>query len=137
MANKAVRMINNMEGTDREVIISEQGLVEETATPLKQAKYINSCLEIAEREHINMQKTMRKCGANCISQSTVNKVKIIYTKSETVEEFLEKLNHANIGGKNLHMNDGKIIGIYKKCYCNMPKQIQNMNAKYCECSAGW
>ena len=33
--------------------------------------------------------------------------------------------------------DGKIIAVYKKCYCNIPKKVENMNKKQCECSAGW
>lgn len=29
-----------------------------------------------------------------------------------------------------------LFGAYK-CYCNIPKKVENMNKKYCECSAGW
>lgn len=36
-----------------------------------------------------------------------------------------------------YLSDGKIIGIYKECYCNIPKQIANLHKGYCECSAGW
>ena len=31
----------------------------------------------------------------------------------------------------------RAIAVYKKCYCNIPKKVENMNKKYCECSAGW
>ena len=63
--------------------------------------------------------------------------KKLYAKSNDIAEFLNLLNEADIGGRNLHISDGKIIAVYKKCYCNIPKKIGNMNKKYCECSAGW
>ena len=53
------------------------------------------------------------------------------------------LNEADIGGRNLHIFDGKIIAVYKKCYCNIPKKVENMNKKsivnvllvgICDCS---
>lgn len=50
---------------------------------------------------------------------------------------MESLNEVHIGGGHLHLSDGKIIGIYKECYCNIPKQIEKLNKAYCECSAGW
>lgn len=47
------------------------------------------------------------------------------------------LNEADIDGKNLHISGDKIIAVYKKCYCNIPKKVENLNKNYCECSAGW
>ena len=35
------------------------------------------------------------------------------------------------------MSGDKIKAMYKKCYCNIPKKIKNINKNYCECSAGW
>ena len=55
---------------------------------------------------------------------------------EALSDFLERLNEADLGGKNLHMSGDKIIAVYKKCYCNIPKKVEQMNKTYCECSAG-
>lgn len=63
--------------------------------------------------------------------------KKLYAKSNNITEFLNLLNEADIDGKNLHISGDKIIAVYKKCYCNIPKKVENLNKNYCECSAGW
>ena len=87
--------------------------------------------------NICMTNTMRKCGGCCLSANAVRIAKKLYAKSDNITEFLNLLNEADIGGKNLHISDGKIIAVYKKCYCNIPKKVDNLNKNYCECSAGW
>ena len=135
--NKAKRVLDHMPAEDASVICAEIGVIDEKATPLKQARYINEILNIAENKGICMADTMRKCGGCCLSASAVNTAKKLYAKSNDITEFLNYLNEVHIGGGNLHLSDRKIIGIYKVCYCNIPKQIENMNKEYCECSAGW
>lgn len=135
--NKAKRIVDNMEAESASVICSELGIIDENATPKKQAKYINDILNTAESMSICMTNTMRKCGGCCLSANTIKSAKKLYAKANNITEFLDFLNEAHIGGGNLHISDGKIIGIYKSCYCNIPKQIEQMNKGYCECSAGW
>ena len=135
--NKAERIVDNMAAENVSVVCTEIGVIEENATPKKQANYINEILNTAESKGICMTETMRKCGGCCLSASTVNTAKKLYAKSENIEGFLVSLNEVHIGGGHLHLSDGKIIGIYKECYCNIPKQIGNLNKTYCECSAGW
>ena len=84
-----------------------------------------------------MTNTMRKCGGCCLSANAVKIAKKLYAKSNNLTEFLNLLNEADIGGKNLHISGDKIIAVYKKCYCNIPKKVENLNKNYCECSAGW
>ena len=84
-----------------------------------------------------MTNTMRKCGGCCLSANAVKISKKLYAKSNNLTEFLNLLNEADIGGKNLHISGDKIIAVYKKCYCNIPKKVENLNKNYCECSAGW
>ena len=135
--NKAKRVLDNMETKNASAICSELGMIDEKATPLKQAKYINEILNSAENMNICMTDTMRKCGGCCLSASLIVKAKKLYSKAQNVAELLDLLNREHIGGGNLHISEGKIIGIYKECYCNIPKQIEKMNKGYCECSAGW
>lgn len=137
MANKAVRMISNMEEYAKRIMLAEAGELSETASPLLQARYINTCLKTAEQHNISLYKTMRKCGKDCISHNAIKIAKKLYAKSSSVEDFLQRLNEADIGGRHLHLKDGLIIGMYKKCYCSMPKKIETMHTSYCECSAGW
>ncbi len=135
--NKAKRVVANMEAENASAICSEIGMIDENATPLKQAKYINEILNTAENMNICMTDTMRKCGGCCLSASLIDIAKKLYAKADNITEFLDLLNGEHIGGENLHISDGKIIGIYKECYCNIPKQIKKINKGYCECSAGW
>ena len=60
MANKAVRMISNMEEYAKRIMLTEAGELSETASPLLQARYINTCLKTAEQHNISLYKTMRK-----------------------------------------------------------------------------
>ena len=135
--NKAKRVIENMDKENAVTVCSEIGTIDEKATPLKQARYINDILNTAETMDICMTDTMRKCGGCCLSANAVKTARKLYAKSNDITEFLTLLNEADIGGKNLHMSGDKIIAVYKKCYCNIPKKIENINRNYCECSAGW
>ena len=133
--NKAKRIIENMDKENADAICSQIGTISENATPLKQARYINDILNTAE--NMCMTDTMRKCGGCCLSANAVKIAKRLYAKSNNIAEFLNLLNEADIGGKNLHISGDKIIAVYKKCYCNIPKKVENLNKNYCECSAGW
>ena len=135
--NKAKRIIDNMEKEKASEFISEIGEIDDNATPLKQAKYINTLLNLAESKDVCIIDTMRKCGGCCLSANSIKKAKKIFSKSNNIEEFLTLLNEADIGGQNLYLSGNKIIAIYKKCYCNIPKKLKDMNKNYCECSAGW
>lgn len=135
--NKAKRIMENMNDENASKVCAEIGTIDEYATPLRQARYINEILNAADNMRICMTDTMRKCGGCCLSANTVKIAKKLYVKSDSIAEFLNLLNEADIGGRNLHISDGKIIAIYKKCYCNIPKKVESMNKKYCECSAGW
>ena len=135
--NKAKRLIENMDEKVADRVRSKIGDIDEKATPRKQARYVNEVLNTVAEENVCMVDTMRNCGACCISANAVKIAKKLYAKSNSIEEFFVLLNEADIGGQNLHIVNGKIIAIYKKCYCNLPKKIDNMNPVYCECSAGW
>lgn len=135
--NKAKRILDNMEAEVVSKVCAEIGTIDENATSLKQARYINAILNTAENMKICITDTMRKCGGGCLSTNAIKIAKQLYEKSNDIAEFLNKMNEADLGGKNLHISDGKIIGVYKECYCNIPKKVEHLNKKYCECSAGW
>ena len=73
--NKAKRIIENMEKESAFDISSEIGDIDDNATPLKQARYINNLLDTAEKKNIDMVGTMRKCGGCCLSANAVKKAK--------------------------------------------------------------
>lgn len=84
-----------------------------------------------------MQDVMRKCGGSCLTKEVIDLAKNIYEKSDDISQFLAGMNDIGIGGKNLHIENGKVIAIYKSCYCDIPYKTQNLNPLYCQCSAGW
>ena len=135
--NKAKRVIESMDEKVASKICEEIGTIDDNATPLRQARYINEILKTSENMKICLKDTMRKCGGCCLSTNAIKTAKKLYAKSNDIMQFLNYLNDADIGGRNLHICDGKIIAIYKKCYCNLPKKVESMNKEYCECSAGW
>lgn len=80
---------------------------------------------------------MTPCGRQCIPESYIKRAKTIYSKAESIEDFLDLLNGTRIGGGNLHIKDGKIIGTYDKCYCGLANKVKDLSPLFCYCSAGW
>jgi predicted hydrocarbon binding protein len=99
-------------------------------------KVLMSELERTCEEEI-VARIMIPCGRQCIPKSYISRAKSIYEESDGIEDFLTKLNETRIGGGKLHLRDGKIIGIYDKCYCGLGKKITGLSPLYCYCSAGW
>lgn len=143
MTNKADRLLKNIESyydkDNYNKILNKVGELEEKPTIKKQAQYINSLLECISENYggEEARKVMRPCGYHCISNNIINIAKEIYKKSSDVEEFLKLLNDNGIGGGYLHIENNKIIAIYDRCYCGIPKALKTLSPIYCECSGGW
>ena len=99
-------------------------------------KSIMSALEQTCEEE-TVSRIMIPCGRQCIPKSYISRANSLYTESADLEDFLTKLNETRIGGGRLHLRDGKIIGIYDKCYCGLVKKLKELSPLYCYCSAGW
>jgi predicted hydrocarbon binding protein len=143
MGNKALQILDSIKGNigievyDR--IIRSCGVLDEKPTPTKQSQYVKSILYELEKicgEEM-VAKVMKPCGYHCISKSIVARAKEIYMKSENIDHFLRLLNEEHIGGGKLHLKEDKIIGVYEKCYCGLPKLVKKMPSAYCNCSVGW
>lgn len=143
MANKIERVlesINNELGNETyNNLVSKVSTIGDKPTPAKQGKYMKLLLdELCLNYGLEAtKKVMRPCGYQCISNTVINTAKLLFEKSDNVEEFLRLLNEKHIGGGYLHMKDNKIIAIYEKCYCGIPKSAKDISTMYCECSAGW
>ena len=75
--NKAKRIVDNMDSENAFAVCSEIGIIDENATPLKQARYINELLNTTESMKIYMTDTMRKCGGCCLSTNAIKIAKKI------------------------------------------------------------
>ena len=80
---------------------------------------------------------MKPCGRQCIPQIFITRAKTIYEESDSIEDFLSRLNKTRIGGGQLHLKDEKVVGIYDKCYCGLVNKLKGLSPLYCYCSAGW
>jgi len=143
MSSKCERILDSIRlnaGEDiYKKIVEVYGELPLKSSPTKQAKYVKSILNEIENniaENI-VEKVMKHCGHLCISNGTIEEAKKLFERTKNVEEFLDLMNEKHIGGGGLHMDSGNIIGIYNKCYCGMAKNLEDMPASYCNCSAGW
>jgi predicted hydrocarbon binding protein len=81
---------------------------------------------------------MEACGQQCIGQSVLDKARLIKQDSSNIDEFLEKLNYAHIGGGKLRRENDVIYASYERCYCgSVSKTRQPISTIYCQCSCGW
>ena len=135
--NKAKRVLDHMTGEAAAAICAKLGTLDEAATPEQQAQYINNILDTAQQMHICTADTMRKCGGCCLDPDIISLGKALYSRAADLADFLALLNREDIGGGALHLSDGKIIGIYRICYCDIPQLVAQIHPGYCECSAGW
>jgi predicted hydrocarbon binding protein len=81
-------------------------------------------------------KVLEQCGRQCQSESFVKKARDIYQRSESMNEFLDKLGKLY---KHLHKEGDNVYIIYPKCYCSFVNKIppRKLSATYCNCSRGW
>ncbi len=143
MSSKCERILDSIRlnaGEDiYKKIVEVYGELSLKSSPTKQAKYVKSILNELENNigEIIVEKVMKPCGHLCISNRTIKEAKKLFERAENVEKFLDLMNEKHIGGGELHMDSGNIIGIYNKCYCGMAKNVEDMPVSYCNCSAGW
>lgn len=143
MANKVERVLESInDKLGNEIyndLVSKVGTIGDKPTPVKQGRYMKSLLdELSSNYGIETtKKVMRPCGYQCISNKVIKTTKLFYMESDNIEEFLKRLNENHIGGGYLHTKDNKIIALYDRCYCGIPKSAENISSIYCECSAGW
>ncbi len=90
--------------------------------------------EYADREIL--VKVLEQCGRKCQSPAFIRKARSIYEKSDSIQEFLEKLSKVY---KHLHRNGDNVHIVYPKCYCSIVNKIPlgKLPATYCNCSRGW
>jgi len=122
-----------------ENLIRDCGSVSGDAPLAEQGKYITSFLEKLSKScgEEKIAEIMQSCGASCIGNEAIDRVKELYTDSIDMADFLQKLNQTGIGGGKLHIDGNKIVGIYAHCYCDLPPHATNLPSSYCDCSAGW
>ena len=120
-------------------LLQECGALEERPTPAQQAGYVTALLDKLPQQcgADVIAEIMRSCGGSCLSNKTVEKAKKLYAGSVGLEDFLDRLNQNHIGGGQLRLQGGRVIGVYDTCYCGLAKRAKRLPPDYCHCSAGW
>ncbi len=73
-------------------------------------------------------------GRDCARRSAI---RLAESCKGDMAGFAEKLG-GWVGKENVQLDDGKVILIYKECYCPMVSKIQErLSDTWCECSRGW
>ncbi|MGC1120429.1 MAG: DUF6144 family protein [Candidatus Methanofastidiosia archaeon] len=81
---------------------------------------------------------MEECGRKCCGQTSRTRAKQIFNKSKSMQEFIETLNSAHLGGGRLRIQGDTITGGYDCCYCGQVKHTKDVfPMTYCNCSVGW
>jgi predicted hydrocarbon binding protein len=109
-------------------------------SPAKKARWIKGLMERLEKEvgEAVANQIMVGCGHRCISRSLLEKAQKHWREVETIDDFLDKLNQAHIGGGSLRREGDTIHGSYERCYCGSVSQAaEPMPSTYCYCSCGW
>jgi len=101
-------------------------------------KWITTLMSGLEKnvDEKTLARILEQCGRQCQSQSFIKKAKGLYEKSESIDDFLEKLGRAY---KHLHREGEEVYIVYPRCYCSQVNKIPKgkLSGKYCNCSRGW
>jgi len=110
------------------------------ASPQEQGRWIKKLVDHMDcllDEEIRAR-VMGDCGRQCISAKVVSDAVDAYAASQSIDEFLSKLNEMQMNGGNLKRDGDTILVRYEKCYCGIVNQIEEpMSLTYCNCSRGW
>jgi Family of unknown function (DUF6144) len=109
-------------------------------TPSQTANWIRSMMDrLDDAVGVNVAgKVMEACGRQCIGRSVLEKAGRFQQNSTDLDDLLDQLNQARIGGGNLHRKGDLIHASYDRCYCgSVSKTRQPISITYCKCSCGW
>jgi predicted hydrocarbon binding protein len=109
-------------------------------SPAKKARWIKGLMERLEEDagEAVAREVMVGCGRQCISRSLLEKAQKHWRESDAIDDFLDKLNQAHIGGGSLRREGDIIYGSYERCYCgSVSKAKEPIPLTYCYCSCGW
>ena len=90
-------------------------------------------------EHVD-EKTraviLEQCGRQCQSAGFIKKAKVIYEKSNGIDDFLRRFEQVY---KHLRREGNNVYIVYPTCYCSQVNKIPKgkLSGTYCNCSLGW
>jgi predicted ArsR family transcriptional regulator len=131
---------NHTDINQQEHILQRLPAYDTLTTPVQTTRWIKNLVDnltdVVGEE--TARDVMEACGQQCIGQSLLAKAEKIQTQSRDIDDLLERLNGAHIGGGKLHRDGNVINASYERCYCgSVSKTRQPISKNYCQCSCGW
>ena len=129
-----------VEGSAREELIQACQAFAALTTPQQKAQSIRGMMEVLDREVTEETRwaIMEECGRCCIGLSTLEKARRLQQEGQSLDDLLDHLNEAHIGGGHLLREGNVIHAAYDRCYCgSVSTSRQPFSATYCHCSCGW
>ncbi len=109
-------------------------------TPHRKAQWIRDMVirlssEIGEKK---ARQVMQGCGSQCIGPSVLERARRLKQRSTGLDDLINRLNRAHIGGGKLQRKENEIHAAYERCYCgSISRSRQKIPITYCYCSCGW
>lgn len=94
---------------------------------------------LAEHHDDHLAATL-DCGRWCAGLGALREARKIRERlgdNPPLDVLAAALNNAGIGGANLAVRGGDIVGVYKRCYCPSREQLQDKYPLFCFCTRGW
>jgi predicted hydrocarbon binding protein len=129
-----------VDGAARNELIRACEMYALLTTPQQKTRCIQGMMEVLDREvdEGTRQMIMETCGRHCIGTSILEKAVRLQQQSKDLDDLLERLNKAHIGGGHLHREGNVIHASYDRCYCgSVSKAREIFSDTYCHCSCGW
>jgi predicted hydrocarbon binding protein len=109
-------------------------------SPAETAEWIGGLMDRLEDEvgERVAKEIMVDCGRQCIARSVLKRAHGLWQEAEDIDDFLDKLNQAHIGGGHLRREGNVVYGSYGRCYCGSVSKVKGrLSSIYCSCSCGW
>lgn len=129
----------------REVLLKVMEDVDQylsTSSYAEKAAWIRGAIERLERlvGVEESRRIMESCGQKCCGLTSRRIAKKLMSETESIADFIRKLNDTGLGGGRLQLVDeNTVTGGYDRCYCGHVKKTAQpfSSTTYCHCSVGW
>ena len=130
----------SIKGAARKRLLSACDAYRKLSTPRQKTMAIQAMMELLDGKVTadTRKELMQTCGRRCICTSILNKVIRLQNRAADLDDLLNLLNEAHIGGGHLRRKGDIIHAEYHRCYCgSVSKTKARFSPTYCQCSCGW
>jgi predicted hydrocarbon binding protein len=110
------------------------------STPVQKAGGIQKMMLLMDQsvDEETRREVMEACGRRCMGMSVLKKARQIQKEASDLDDLLQRLNEAHIGGGHMYREGSTVHAMYTRCYCGTVSQTREpISVTYCSCSCGW